>query len=182
MTEPTRYAIELDEIVPVTQEWVDKVQCDMAQFGATRTAARHMIRAASLFLNGWRPEYPPRLFYDIWDFHRKFLLEYSGPPRELPQDLGDFRLKFIIEEINEYREARIDHDLAKQFDALIDLVYVVLGTAYLHGFDFEEGWRRVHAANMSKVRAERAEDSTRSSTFDVIKPPGWKAPDLSDLV
>lgn len=69
-----------------------------------------------------------------------------------------------------------------QFDALIDLAYVVLGTAHLQGFDFEEGWRRVHAANMSKVRARRKSDSKRKSKFDVVKPEGWQAPVLTDLI
>jgi predicted HAD superfamily Cof-like phosphohydrolase len=73
-------------------------------------------------------------------------------------------------------------ELVDQLDALVDLAYVVLGTAYLHGFRFNEAWRRVHAANMAKVRAERAEQSARGSTFDVVKPPGWKPADLSDLV
>lgn len=50
------------------------------------------------------------------------------------------------------------------------------------GFNFREAWRRVHEANMGKVRARRAQDSTRGSVFDVVKPPGWVAPDLSDLV
>ncbi len=72
--------------------------------------------------------------------------------------------------------------LAKKFDALIDLVYVALGTAYLHGFPFDLGWRRVHEANMKKVRATNAAQSARNSTHDVVKPPGWTAPTLDDLV
>jgi hypothetical protein len=35
---------------------------------------------------------------------------------------------------------------------------------------------------MKKVRALRAVDSQRGSTYDVVKPSGWVAPDLSDLV
>ncbi len=135
---------------------------------------------------------------DIADFHRKFGLEYTGWPRTLPRDLADFRIKFMDEELNEYAQSNaaaiMEHsmqkaDLAnytfhleKMLDALVDEVYVVLGTSYLHGFDFREAWRRVHAANMRKVRAERAEDSKRGSTFDVIKPEGWEPPDHTDLV
>ena len=123
-----------------------------------------------------------RLMPDIVAFHCKFGLAYDGPPRPLPKELGAFRYKFMEEELHEYATAINESDLAKQLDALVDLVYVALGTAHLHGFNFDEAWRRVHLANMSKVRVERAEDSKRGSTFDVVKPLGWTPPDLSDLV
>lgn len=119
---------------------------------------------------------------DIRKFHEKFSLTYSGPPRDLPNDLSMFRIKFLNEEVDEYDEASADEDRARQLDALVDIVYVALGTAYLHGFDFAEAWRRVHEANMQKVRAASASESTRNSTHDVVKPPGWKAPNLDDLV
>jgi len=143
---------------------------------------------------------PQTLFADIAAFHEKFSLEYGGPPRVLPEELAKFRIGFMAEELGEYchddktddtaalvkaiknRCAPQTVPLEKQLDALVDLVYVALGTAYLQGFRFNEAWRRVHAANMRKVRATRAEDSQRGSTSDVIKPAGWVAPDLSDLV
>jgi len=49
------------------------------------------------------------------------------------------------------------------------------------GLNFLEAWNRVHYCNMQKVRALRAEDSTRGSIYDVVKPPGWVKPDLTDL-
>ena len=67
----------------------------------------------------------------------------------------------------------------KVLDALVDLVYVALGTAYLHGFGpqkFNEAWRRVHEKNMEKIRAPSADHSKRGSAFDVIKPAGWTPP------
>lgn len=140
------------------------------------------------------------LFQDIEDFHHKFGLEYKGKARNLPADLEKFRTMFLGEELAEYITVNpIDHrfitdavdscledtvrpPLEKQFDALIDLVYVALGTAYLQGFDFDEGWRRVHECNMKKVRALKASDSARGSTQDVVKPKGWTPPVLTDLV
>lgn len=145
------------------------------------------------------------MFQDIKDFHVKFDLEYKGPPRHLPEDLNGFRTKFVAEELAEYVSSdKLDQriicdaiedilqsvgqyggvpDLEKKLDALVDIVYVALGTAYLHGFDFEEAWRRVHAANMKKIRAAQdGSNSLRKSSNDVVKPPGWSAADLSDLV
>jgi len=139
------------------------------------------------------------LYNDIKAFHEKFGLEYNGPPRRIPEELLKFRTKFMAEELGEYAfdgdQLNIDFltdaiqddivppvKLENALDALVDLVYVALGTAYLHGFDFNEAWRRVHHANMQKVRALREVDSKRGSIYDVIKPDSWQAPDLSDLV
>lgn len=119
---------------------------------------------------------------NIKEFHEKFNLTYNGPPRDLPKDLGDFRSSFLMEEAEEYEEATDDEDRARQLDALVDIVYVALGTSYMQGFNFEEAWRRVHEANMKKVRAVHRDQSTRDSTHDVVKPPGWVKPDLEDLV
>lgn len=135
---------------------------------------------------------------DIQEFHIKYELAYAGAPRELPEEVAKFRVKFLAEELCEYTtdlgpgdREDIQYLLARnhapgnlhlKLDALVDLVYVALGTSYLHGFDFREAWRRVHAANMTKVRALRAGDSTRGSIYDVVKPQGFVPPDLSDLV
>lgn len=149
------------------------------------------------------PDYP-NLFQDVQDFHKKFGLDidWTAGPRDLEPNLELFRQKFMDEELREYLEADSELDTvklhpltdketsdpemnrlrAKKLDALVDLVYVALGTAYLHGWDFNEAWRRVQAANMAKVRASRQEEGKRDATFDVIKPPGWTAPDHLDLV
>ncbi len=117
------------------------------------------------------------------EFHEKFGLCYQGQPRQLPVDLLGFRVNFMHEESTEYIQACFKKDLEKQLDALVDLIYVAAGTAYLQGFDLDEAFKRVHAANMRKVKAQRDEESTRgNATFDVVKPSGWLPPDLSDLV
>jgi predicted HAD superfamily Cof-like phosphohydrolase len=128
------------------------------------------------------------LFQDVKDFHAKFGLAYTGKPRLLPEELSEFRIKFLEEELEEYIEAvtfigdDIPNNLEKALDSLVDLVYVVLGAAHLHGFDFNEAWRRVQAANMKKVRALQPDDSKRGSTYDVVKPQGWVPPTHRDLV
>ena len=124
-------------------------------------------------------------------FHEKFGLQYNGFPRPLPIEISVFRVGFMHEELKEYEEAVVAYnlspnpkDLERQLDALVDLLYVLLGTAYLHGFAriWKTAFKRVHRANMKKVRAENSSESKRNSTQDVIKPEGWVAPDLSDLI
>jgi predicted HAD superfamily Cof-like phosphohydrolase len=164
-----------------------------------------VVRKSSVFFDG-RFEFVGKeevldgnLFKDVQEFHDKFELGYSGPARSLPPDLFDFRYKFMGEELSEYYlaheaaysettvspsyrdQAEYTHQLAKALDGLVDLVYVVLGTAVFHGFNFNEAWRRVHEANMKKVRTPTALSSKRGSIYDVVKPPGWEAPSLDDL-
>ena len=154
---------------------------------------------------------PPTNYQLVAEFHEKFGLGYGGPPRQLDDDLISFRIGFLIEELAEYSEAsgykiiasELHHlsnlirkkndyllqrseerDLEKQLDSLVDLNYVSDGTAYLHGFDFDEAYWRVHQANMQKIRVEAKtlEGSVRKSKYDVVKPDGWKPASLSDLV
>lgn len=119
---------------------------------------------------------------DIRDFHVKFGLEYNGQPRALDEEASDFRIRFMQEELDEYKAGVYAGDLAQQFDALIDLMYVLLGTAYLQGFPVRDGWQAVHRANMSKVRAESSDQSKRGSRLDVVKPPNWVPPDIEGII
>lgn len=142
---------------------------------------------------------PVDIMADIEQFHQKFDLRYEGPPRMLPMDLRLFRMKFMKEELDEYgtNAVQCQDELDKpepdvdaiaillegMLDALVDEIYVVAGTAYLHGFDFNEAWCRVHEKNMQKVRAKTdGSDSKRGSSHDVVKPAGWTPPSHADLV
>lgn len=134
---------------------------------------------------------------DVQEFMEKFGQAYTGLPRMLPTDLALFREDFMEEELTEYKKhsrhlaallleasdsAEVTHQLAEQLDAIVDKIYVDIGTALLHGFDLKEAWRRVHFANMQKERVARASESTRHSAWDVRKPSGWTAPSHVDLV
>lgn len=79
---------------------------------------------------------------------------------------------------------RVDgRDFHGQLDALVDLSYVLHGTALFQGFcRFDQAFDTVHAANMAKVRAERPEQSKRGTAFDVVKPPGWSPPVLTEFL
>ncbi len=124
------------------------------------------------------------MLMDIAEFHTKFEIPRPQHPELLPvEDMG-FRVSFLFEEMQELVDAFEEDNLEEQFDALIDLVYVALGTAWMLGVPFGEGWARVHQANMKKERATSEYDgrSKRMHKLDVVKPEGWVKPDLSDLV
>ena len=158
-----------------------------------------------------------KLVQDVHDFHAKFGLDVLQPGT--PQHIDDralvlMRANFMLEELVEYAQAvgleltvnedgvEFEHatpyanepvlrDLEKALDGLVDLAYVLAGTALFHGFGNKhelgktiigEAWQRVHNANMCKVRANHADESKRGSAFDVVKPEGWQPPKLHDLV
>lgn len=121
----------------------------------------------------------------VVEFHKKFGLEYEGPPRLLDWEEHQFATTCLKEEIEEYDNAEWHGNLSESLDALVDLVYFALGRAYRQGFTaeiFGEAFARVHKANMAKMRAKSDAESKRGSSIDVVKPEGWKAPDHSDLV
>jgi predicted HAD superfamily Cof-like phosphohydrolase len=124
----------------------------------------------------------PDLFNDVKDFHKKFGIGYDGPPRALPLELRAFRKMRLEAEMLEYLTAYQEDDPEGQLDGIVDLIYIALGTMDLHGWDFYEAWKRVHAANMKKEKASDKNPGHFGHKNDIVKPPGWEAPDLSDLV
>jgi predicted HAD superfamily Cof-like phosphohydrolase len=118
----------------------------------------------------------------VVEFHQKFGLEPTDGPNFPELEILILKNFHLQEELNEIKKASMDNDLEEYFDGLIDLVYVALGAAYLANLPFEQGFLRVHQANMTKIRALRQEDSKRGSTYDIVKPAGFVAPTLTDLI
>lgn len=108
---------------------------------------------------------------------KEFMITFGQPivdkPAIMPEDRNKLRIALIFEELKEYAEAsgqieffhqschattiKPEHNkeinLTEQFDALLDLQYVLLGTVLENGFGdtFDEGFDEVHRSNMSKV-------------------------------
>jgi thymidylate synthase (FAD) len=144
-----------------------------------RIVAAHL----PIIWDAWQKSKQSKYVKGVRQFHEKFKLGYEGPARWIP-DMHEFRAKFLQEEVDEYKEAVSKGDMVKAFDALIDIVYVAIGTGHLHGFPMDEGFEAVQEANMLKERATSKEQSKRDSTFDVVKPEGWVSPEakLEDLL
>jgi predicted HAD superfamily Cof-like phosphohydrolase len=115
-------------------------------------------------------------FKDVANWHEVMEQPYNGPPRgRLGGDQDVFRQKFLQEEVDEGATALEQGKFADHLDSLVDVVFVALGTAYLHGYDFDKAWDRVLHANHQKVPAP-------AGKWKIVKPPGWTPPDHSDLV
>lgn len=124
-------------------------------------------------------------FDDVGQFHRKFGLPVAGERAvgNLDASTFDFRMKFMEEELREFEEGWEETDLAKMADSLVDLVYVVLGTAHYMGLPWQELWDEVQRANMTKERAAKdGSNSKRGTGLDVVKPEGWTPPDIAGIL
>lgn len=121
---------------------------------------------------------------DVHLFHRKFGLPHPKVPTFLEEDVRNFRYDFMREELHEFDNACVCGNLADAADALIDLVYVAMGTGVMMGLPWQALWDEVQRANITKVKALSADDplSTRHHRLDVVKPPGWRSPDIQGVL
>lgn len=122
------------------------------------------------------------LLKDIDNFHKKYGFE-KNEKVDIPDnsELINFRTAFLMEELAEYTNAITKKDAAGALDALVDIVYIALGTAWLFNLPFEKAWNEVQKANMSKIRA-KDKTGKRGTKFDVIKPKDWKAPNIEKII
>jgi predicted HAD superfamily Cof-like phosphohydrolase len=119
---------------------------------------------------------------DINNFHKKYGFE-KNEKIDIPDnsELINFRTAFLMEELAEYTNAITKKDAAGALDALVDIVYIALGTAWLFNLPFEKAWNEVQKANMSKIRA-KDKTGKRGTKFDVVKPKDWKAPNIEKII
>lgn len=126
-------------------------------------------------------------FDDVVAFQKKFDIPMRETPGLLDTVDTAYRAAFMFEELNEFRKAVYEEqNLAKAADALVDLVYVTMGTAALMGLPWQALWNEVQAANMRKMKAADAHESLkltgRGHKHDVIKPPGWVPPNIDAVL
>lgn len=122
------------------------------------------------------------MYADVAEFHQKFGLHQRDHGKLLPLEFMRMRLKRQLEEVDELAKALAQRDILQVTDALVDITYIALGNAWLLNVPFEESWEEVHAANMRKERAVKANASKYGSTYDIIKPVGWEPPNLSRFI
>lgn len=118
----------------------------------------------------------------VREFHRKFGLPLGDYPHLLSDQDVAFRIARLDEEVNEFIDAVYSDDLSEAADALVDLVYIALGTALWMGLPWEELFAEVHRVNMQKVRVDTASESRFNHVADIAKPPGWKGPKIREIL
>jgi len=90
-------------------------------------------------------------------------------------------LDLISEETGELKDAIIAGDQVEQLDALVDILVVTIGAIRAAGWDGEAAWNEVMKTNFLKIDADTGKVRKRADG-KVLKPEGWKAPELSQFV
>ena len=90
-------------------------------------------------------------------------------------------LDLIREETDELEEAIQDNDKVEQLDALIDILVVTMGAVRAAGWDGQGAWKEVMDTNFAKIDPDTGKVRKREDG-KVLKPEGWKAPQLSQFI
>lgn len=111
----------------------------------------------------------------------KFMKACDQTVGELNPDQFKLYLKLINEESNELIHAVEQNDKVETLDALLDLIVVTIGAIHSLGADGEGGWKEVMSTNFAKIDKETGKVRKREDG-KVLKPAGWRAPDLKPFV
>lgn len=96
------------------------------------------------------------------------------------RDLMELRMRLEVDHFHWAHDSEEPSALPLSISHLWNAARAAYLTAVFMGIPWERCWRHVQAANMAKTRAASdGSDSKRGSSWDVIKPPGWRAPDLA---
>ena len=94
-----------------------------------------------------------------------------------------FRLyvDLIREESKELEQAIASGDRVEQLDALIDIMVVTIGALHSMGVQPEAAWNEVLCSNIAKIDRTTGKVIKREDG-KVLKPDGWKPPNLQKFV
>jgi len=87
----------------------------------------------------------------------------------------------IKEEYEELMTANRDNDEVERLDACMDLIWVILGYCIAKGYDVKGAWNEVALTNLRKIDS-KTNKVIKNDAGKVMKPEGWKSPDLSKFV
>ena len=110
-------------------------------------------------------------------------IERFGSACDQPANEANYKmyLSLIDEEVGELVEAVAANDKVEQLDALIDILVVTMGAVRAAGWDGEAAWKEVMDTNFAKIDADTGKVRKREDG-KVLKPEGWKAPELGQFI
>jgi len=132
---------------------------------------------------------------DVIDFMLRAGQEVPERPKIPDEAVRMLRLKLIAEELNELAKAfaislqiiegevvlepnaALAPSLVEAYDAVLDLLVVVIGSGVAIGVDIQPGWKEVHRSNMSKfIDGHRREDGKW------VKGPSYSPANLQPII
>jgi predicted HAD superfamily Cof-like phosphohydrolase len=110
-------------------------------------------------------------------------IERFGTACDQPASEANYKmyLGLVDEEYGELVDAVAADDKVEQLDALVDILVVTMGAIRAAGWDGEAAWKEVMDTNFAKVDPETGKVRKREDG-KVLKPEGWKAPELAQFV
>ena len=111
----------------------------------------------------------------------KFMKACGQTVDNLDEDQYNMYLGLIEEEHKELQVAIDASDRVEQLDALIDILVVTIGAIHSGGYDAEGAWKEVMSTNFAKIDKETGLVRKREDG-KVLKPMGWKAPELAQFI
>jgi predicted HAD superfamily Cof-like phosphohydrolase len=100
---------------------------------------------------------------------------------EFDKDQFNLYVSLIEEECNELADAIQAHDQLETLDALVDILVVTIGAIHSMGADGEGAWKEVMSTNFAKIDKKTGKVRKREDG-KVLKPVGWKAPELAQFI
>jgi predicted HAD superfamily Cof-like phosphohydrolase len=105
----------------------------------------------------------------------------SACDQDVSEENAKLYFNLIKEEFEELMTANRDNDEIERLDACMDLIWVVLGYCISKGYDVKGAWNEVALTNLRKIDKVTGK-VIKNEAGKVMKPEGWKPPDLSKFV
>lgn len=87
----------------------------------------------------------------------------------------------IEEEMRELKVAEVQENEVEEFDAVLDLIVVLIGYGLSRGWPMLAGWEEVMRSNMAKIDPKTGL-VTKRADGKILKPEGWTPPDLAEVL
>lgn len=108
-----------------------------------------------------------REWHNIVEFHTKFGIFKPQILIPLDKETIAFRTKFLQEELSELKTS-YKNSLPDFIDALVDLAYVALGSAYMHGDNFEMTHYLCNRGVMPSTEIDLKQQFPQQETFEAF--------------
>jgi hypothetical protein len=121
-----------------------------------------------------------KLFNQRKEFNECFNITNRDTFGCITKDEYELEFDMIQEELDEYRLACIDKDPVEIADAIGDMLYLVIGTAYKHGCRYdnlESVMNEIHQSNMSKLHKGKV---VKDGNGKISKPNTFTPPNIND--
>lgn len=116
------------------------------------------------------------------EFNAAFGIKTEYSPTIPDTEVIKLRFKLALEELNEFIDACQTKNHEKIFDALVDQLYILIGTAHMFGMAdaLEAGFNEVHRSNMTKL--DESGKPIYREDGKVMKSALYEPPDLNKVL